>query len=96
MYDTKRVGKFLFPVKSKREDHVMWLNLLKVIPQGMPINKTLANTECGEQCFQIKKTSSKISILCIKISWASLPSLRLYYTANWALNGFLKYSKIFN
>jgi hypothetical protein len=76
MYDTKRVGKFLFPVKSKREDHVMWLNLLKVIPQGMPINKTLAKYRMRKTVFpEIKKTSSKISILCIKISWASLPSL---------------------
>ena len=29
MYDSERVGKEFFPEGSKREDHVMWLNLLK-------------------------------------------------------------------
>ena len=40
MYDSQRVGKEFFPEGSKREDHVMWLNLLKKIPVGKPLPKT--------------------------------------------------------
>lgn len=42
MYDSQRVGKEYFPEGSKREDHVMWLNLLKKIPVGKPLPKTMA------------------------------------------------------
>jgi hypothetical protein len=51
MYDSERVGKEFFPEGSKREDHVMWLNLLKKIPKGKPLKKLWLNTECTNQCF---------------------------------------------
>ncbi|KAA2224807.1 glycosyltransferase family 2 protein [Chryseobacterium sediminis] len=97
IYDTKRVGKFFFPVKSKREDHVMWLNLLKVIPKGYPVQKTLAKYRMRENSVSRKKKNIiKDQYLVYKdfMGFSTLKSL--YYTANWALNGFLKYSKIFN
>ncbi|WP_042723073.1 glycosyltransferase family 2 protein, partial [Flavobacterium sp. B17] len=55
MYDTKRTGKFFFPVKSKREDHVMWLNLLKEIPKGYPLQQTLAKYRMRENSVSRKK-----------------------------------------
>jgi len=97
IYDTKRVGKFLFPVKSKREDHVMWLNLLKVIPKGYPVKKTMAKYRMRENSVsRNKKNIIKDQYLVYKdfMNFSTVKSL--YYTANWALNGFLKYSKIFN
>jgi hypothetical protein len=97
MYDTKRVGKFLFPVKSKREDHVMWLNLLKVIPEGMPINKTMAKYRMRENSVSRKKKDIiKDQYLVYKDFMGFSTVKSLYYTVNWAVNGFLKYSKIFN
>jgi hypothetical protein len=33
----------------------MWLNLLKKIPKGKPLKKTLANTECTQPAFLEKK-----------------------------------------
>lgn len=97
IYDTKRVGKFLFPVKSKREDHVMWLNLLKVIPKGYPVKKTMAKYRMRENSVsRNKKNIIKDQYLVYKdfMNFSTVKSL--YYTANWALNGFLKYSKLFN
>ncbi len=51
MYDSKRVGIEYFPEGSKREDHVMWLNLLKKIPLENHFRKRWQNTECMQQAF---------------------------------------------
>ena len=97
MYNSERVGKEFFPEGSKREDHVMWLNLLKKIPYGKPLKKTLAKYRMREGSVSRNKTNiMKDQYLVYKehMNFSTLKSL--YYTANWAFNGFKKYSKIFN
>ncbi|QOW10835.1 glycosyltransferase family 2 protein [Kaistella flava (ex Peng et al. 2021)] len=97
MYDSERVGKEFFPAGSKREDHVMWLNLLKKIPVGKPLPKTMAKYRMHASSISRKKTNiMKDQYLVYKdhMNFSTLKSW--YYTANWALNGFMKYSKIFN
>jgi glycosyltransferase involved in cell wall biosynthesis len=97
MYDTKRVGKEFFPEKSKREDHVMWLNLLKKIPVGKPLAKTMAKYRMHEASVSRKKTNiMKDQYLVYKNFMGYSTVKSFYYTANWAINGFMKYSKIFN
>lgn len=97
MYDSQRVGKEFFPVGSKREDHVMWLNLLKKIPVGKPLPKTMAKYRMHSTSISRKKSQIiKDQYLVYKehMNFSVLKSS--FYTASWALNGFLKYSKIFN
>lgn len=97
MYDSERVGKEFFPEGSKREDHVMWLNLLKKIPVGKPLPKTMAKYRMHASSISRKKTNiMKDQYLVYKdhMNFSTLKSL--YYTGNWAINGFMKYSKIFN
>ncbi|MBP7173855.1 MAG: glycosyltransferase family 2 protein [Cloacibacterium sp.] len=97
MYDSKRVGKFYFPKGSKREDHVMWLNLLKEIPSGMPLPLTLSKYRMRDgSVSRRKKDIIKDQYLVYKkfMGFSTLKSV--YYTAHWAWNGFMKYSKIFN
>lgn len=97
MYNSERVGKEYFPAGSKREDHVMWLNLLQKIPVGKPLNKTMAKYRMHATSISRKKTNIiKDQYLVYKdhMQFSTLKSF--YYTANWAMNGFLKYSKIFN
>ena len=97
MYDSQRVGKFYFPEGSKREDHVMWLNLLKKIPKGMPLPLTLSKYRMREgSVSRSKKNIIKDQYLVYKdyMNFSTFKSL--YYTANWAFNGFKKYSKAFN
>ncbi len=97
MYDSQRVGKEYFPEKSKREDHVMWLNLLKKIPLAFPLPKTMAKYRMHPSSISRKKTNIiKDQYLVYKdfMNFSTLKSL--YYTTNWAINGFMKYSKIFN
>lgn len=97
MYDAQRVGIEYFPEGSKREDHVMWLNLLKKINSGKPLPKTLAKYRMHSNSISRKKQNIiKDQYLVYKDHMQFSTIKSLYYTANWALNGFLKYSKIFN
>lgn len=97
MYDSKRVGKFYFPEGMKREDHVMWLELLKKIPTGKPLKKTLSKYRMLPNSISRKKTHIlKDQYLVYKDFMKFSTPKSLYYTANWAFNGFLKYSKWFN
>lgn len=97
MYDPQRVGKEYFPEGSKREDHVMWLNLLKKIPFGKPLPKTMAKYRMHASSISRKKTNIMKDQYLVYKDYMKFSTLKsLYYTANWAFNGFKKYSKFFN
>ncbi|MBF8457680.1 glycosyltransferase family 2 protein [Kaistella sp. G5-32] len=97
MYDSERVGKEFFPAGSKREDHVMWLNLLKKIPVGKPLNKTMAKYRMHSSSISRKKTNIMKDQYLVYKDYMHFSTLKSwYYTVNWALNGFMKYSKMFN
>ena len=97
MYDSQRVGKEFFPEGSKREDHVMWLNLLKKIPVGKPLPKTMAKYRMHASSISRKKTNIMLDQYLVYKDYMKFSTLKsMYYTANWALNGFKKYSKLFN
>ncbi|HMU06853.1 MAG TPA: glycosyltransferase [Kaistella sp.] len=97
MYDSQRVGKEFFPERSKREDHVMWLNLLKKIPVGKPLPKTMAKYRMHASSISRKKTNIMLDQYLVYKDYMKFSTLKsMYYTANWAINGFMKYSKLFN
>ncbi len=97
MYDSQRVGKEFFPKGSKREDHIMWLNLLKKIPEGKPLPKTMAKYRMHASSVSRKKTNIMKDQYLVYKDFMGFSTIRSwYYTANWAFNGFMKYSKFFN
>ncbi|SFI41114.1 glycosyltransferase family 2 protein [Halpernia frigidisoli] len=97
MYDSESVGKEYFPEGSKREDHVMWLNLLKKIPVGKPLAKTMAKYRMHPNSISRKKTNIMKDQYLVYKDYMGFSTLKSsYYTAYWAINGFLKYSKLFN
>jgi len=97
MYDSQRVGKEFFPEGIKREDHVMWLNLLKKIKVGKPLPKTMAKYRMHSTSISRRKQNIVKDQYLVYKDFMKFSTLKsLYYTANWALNGFMKYSKIFN
>lgn len=97
MYDSLRVGIEYFPEGSKREDHVMWLNLLRKIPLGKPLPKTMAKYRMHATSISRKKQNIiKDQYLVYKDFMKFSTVKSVYYTTHWAVNGFLKYSKIFN
>lgn len=97
VYDSRRVGIEFFPEGSKREDHVMWLNLLKKIPAGYPLTKTLAKYRMHPSSVSRKKSKIIRDQYLVYKDFMKFPVPKsMYYTAHWALNGFMKYSKVFN
>ncbi|WP_332018928.1 glycosyltransferase family 2 protein [Kaistella sp.] len=97
MYDSQRVGKEYFPEGSKREDHVMWLNLLKKIPVGKPLPKTMAKYRMHQSSISRKKSNIVKDQYLVYKDYMNFSTVKsLYYTANWAVNGFMKYSKLIN
>lgn len=97
MYDSQAAGIEYFPAGSKREDHVMWLNLLKKIPVGQPLPKTLARYRMhGNSISRKKKNIVKDQYLVYREHMKFSVVKSMYYTINWAVNGYLKYSKMFN
>lgn len=97
MYDSARVGKEYFPEGSKREDHVMWLNLLKKIPAGKPLPKTMARYRMHPESVSRRKSQIMVDQYLVYKDFMNFSTVKsMYYTANWALNGFLKYSRFFN
>lgn len=97
MYDSERVGKFYFPEGSKREDHIMWLNLLKQIPEGKPLAKTMAKYRMHATSVSRKKSNIIKDQYLVYKDYMKFSTIKsLYYTCHWAFNGFLKYSKWFN
>lgn len=97
MYDSRRVGIEFFPEGSRREDHVMWLNLLKKIPVGKPLPKTMAKYRMHASSISRRKTNIMKDQYLVYKDYMKFSTLKsMYYTANWAFNGFLKYSKLFN
>lgn len=97
MYDSKRVGKFYFPEGTKREDHVMWLNLLKKIPEGKPLLKTMAKYRMHSNSVSRKKSNIVKDQYLVYRNFMGFSAFKsLYYTMHWAIYGFVKYSKWFN
>lgn len=97
MYDSRRIGKVFFPVGTRREDHVMWLNVLQKIPQGLPLPKTMAKYRMHAQSVSRKKGTVVYDQYLVYREHMKYNLLKSgWYTALWAANGFRKYSKFFN
>lgn len=97
MYDSQRVGKEYFPEGSKREDHIMWLNLLKKIPEGKPLPKTMAKYRMLPNSVSRNKSGIIWEQYLVYKKFMNFSTIKsIYYTLLWAFNGFMKYSKLFN
>jgi len=95
MYDTQRIGKIQIPDVDMREDHAMWMDILKKIPSARAIKEPLA-------IYRIRKSSysrDKFLILrkqfMVYYKFLNLSLFRsTYYTVHWAMNGMKKYEKL--
>lgn len=95
MYDTQRIGKVQIPDVDMREDHAMWMDILRKIPGARAIKEPLA-------IYRIRKSSysrNKFLILrkqfMVYYKFLNLSLFRsTYYTVHWAMNGIKKYEKL--
>ena len=95
MYNSAEIGKIYFPDVPLREDHAMWIELLKKIDYARAIEKPLG-------IYRIRKNSVSRNKFIIAIKQFKLYYNYLnfnliqstYYTLCWALNGLRKYGRI--
>lgn len=92
MYDSKEIGKIKIPEVEKREDHAMWISILKKIKFARAINETLGIYRIRENSysrnkFELIKFQFALYHKYLHLSFAT----SAFYTITWAINGFFKY-----
>lgn len=95
MYDTRRMGKVHIPDVDMREDHAMWLNILKKIPKARAIKEPLAIYRIRESSYSRNKFRILKKQFLVYYKFLNLSLFRsTYYTVHWAMNGMKKYEKL--
>lgn len=95
MYDSKRIGKIYFPDVELREDHAMWIELLKKIKHARSIQDSLGiyrmrNNSVSRNKLKIAKKQFDLYYKYLKMNIFK----SVYYTFNWGVNGLRKYGKL--
>lgn len=95
VYDCRNIGKIYFPDVDLREDHAMWLALLRKIKYARALKEPLGvyrirdnsvsrnKLKIAKKQFQLYRNYLKMNIITA-----------LYYTINWGINGLKKYGKL--
>lgn len=97
VYDRQKAGIEYFPTRSLREDHIMWLNLLKRIPEGIPYDRNMASYRMHANSVSRRKErliQDQYNVYRQHMKY-SVPR-SIFYTIHWAINGIIKYSPFFN
>lgn len=95
MYDSKRVGKIYFPDVELREDHAMWIELLKKIKHARAIKASLGIYRMRDNSVSRNKIKIAEKQFNLYYKYLNMNVFKsLYYTINWGLNGLKKYGKL--
>lgn len=94
MYDTKIINKCYMPIISKRQDHALWLKILKKTEKAYCLNETLAKYRV------LDGSVSSNKVLAAKYQWriyrevenlSVIKSIQCFLA--YSYNGFIKYKK---
>ncbi|WP_157817472.1 glycosyltransferase family 2 protein [Candidatus Thiodictyon syntrophicum] len=94
MYDARRIGKVYFPYDNKREDHAMWLTLMRQVAVCRPVDRVLATYRIHPGSLSRNKwemLGCQYALYRFFLGFNYLSAA--YYTAAWAANGVLKYAR---
>jgi len=95
MYDTIRIGKIPIPDVDMREDHAMWLTILKKVPKARAIKEPLAVYRIRQSSYSRNKFRILKKQFLVYYKFLNLSLFRsTYYTVHWAMNGIKKYEKL--
>ena len=95
VYDSKRIGKVIFPEAELREDHAMWIDLLMKIKHARAINESLAIYRIRTNSVSRNKFKIAIKQYDVYRKYLKMNVIKSsYYTFFWALNGMKKYGKL--
>lgn len=94
IYDTKYLGKFFFTDISKRQDYVLWLSILKIIPFAYGLNNSLAKYRTHSNSLSSNKLYASMYQWKVYREIENLNlNKSLYFFIMYAFNGVLKYIK---
>lgn len=92
MYDSQKLGKVYMPDIRMRQDHALWIKIMKKGYASFKLNEVLATYRVHENSM----SSSKFRL--VGYHWKLLRDIEnlnifssIYYTCKWMLNGFSKY-----
>ncbi|MGU9938952.1 glycosyltransferase family 2 protein [Empedobacter brevis] len=95
VYDSSVIGIVEFPKVELREDHAMWIQLLKKIKYGRAIEESLAIYRIRENSVSRNKLNIALRQYDVYRKFLKMNFLQSsYYTFFWALNGLKKYGKL--
>lgn len=95
VYDSSIIGIVKFPDVSLREDHAMWIELLRKIEYARAIKESLAIYRIRENSVSRNKLNIALKQYNVYRSFLKMNFLQsLYYTVFWAINGLKKYGKL--
>ncbi len=95
VYDSSVIGIIKFPQVELREDHAMWIELLKKIKYARAIEESLAIYRIRENSVSRNKFNIALKQYNVYRKFLKMNFLNsAYYTFFWALNGLKKYGKL--
>lgn len=91
----KNQGKKYMPDMAKRQDYVLWLEYLKVIPHAIGIETPLAKYRMRKNSVSAKKSTVIKYQFLAYFKYQKLGIIKsLFYLCNWAYLGYIKYQKV--
>ncbi|QTV04595.1 glycosyltransferase family 2 protein [Faecalibacter bovis] len=95
MYDSKRIGKIYFPDVELREDHAMWIQLLKKVKHARAIKQPLGIYRMRDNSVSRNKIKIAKKQFDLYYKYLNMNIFKsFYYTINWGFNGLKKYGKL--
>ncbi|WP_413531743.1 glycosyltransferase family 2 protein [Empedobacter brevis] len=95
VYDASVIGIVKFPEVELREDHAMWIELLKKIKYARAIEDSLAIYRIRENSVSRNKLNIALKQYDVYRKFLKMNFFKsAYYTFFWALNGLKKYGKL--
>lgn len=95
VYDRSKIGIVEFPDVELREDHAMWILLLRKIKYARAINDSLAVYRMRSNSVSRNKLDIAIKQYKVYKDFLNMNIIKsLYYTFFWGLNGLKKYGKL--
>lgn len=95
VYDSSKIGIVEFPDVELREDHAMWILLLRKIKYARAINDSLAVYRMRSNSVSRNKLDIAIKQYKVYKDFLNMNIIKsLYYTFFWGLNGLKKYGKL--
>ncbi len=95
VYDVSRIGIVEFPHVELREDHAMWIELLRKIKYARAIEESLALYRMRENSVSRNKLTIAIKQYDVYRKYLKMNFfVSCYYTFFWAINGLKKYGKL--